>query len=76
MASGRFVPYSRSVRKDGGIPRKRCCIESGDDLNPDRRGLAFGRVAGVGNGGRLTGFIFSFRYFRALDARGEEGLFP
>ncbi len=33
------------------------CIESGDDLNPVCRGLAFGRAAGVGGGGSLTGFI-------------------
>lgn len=33
------------------------CIESGDDLDPVVYGLAFGRVAGVGDGGSLTGFI-------------------
>ncbi len=45
-----------------------------DDLNPDRHGLAFGRVAGVGDGGRLTGsfFLLFFHCSRALDARGDE----
>jgi len=35
------------------------CIESGDDLCPDFRGLAFGRLGGVGFDGRLTGLLFS-----------------
>ena len=49
--------YSRSVRKDGGAFG--CCIESGDDLNPDLSRSAFGRVAGVGSGRSLTGVFFS-----------------
>lgn len=34
------------------------CIESGDDLDPDLSWSAFGRMAGVGGGGRLTGAFF------------------
>ncbi|KAI1495311.1 hypothetical protein F5X96DRAFT_613021 [Biscogniauxia mediterranea] len=49
-----------SARMAVGLPFVApCCIESGDDLDPDLvRGLAFGRAAGVGDGGRLTGLLF------------------
>jgi hypothetical protein len=52
--------YSRTVRKDGGLGALSSagCIESGDDLDPACCGLAFGRVAGVGDEGRLTGVSF------------------
>lgn len=43
-----------------------CCIESGDDLDPESTVLPFGRVVGVGGGGRLTGVFFFFFFFVAV----------
>ena len=57
---------SRSVRKDGGGCLVHLLYRDGllDDLDPSC-GLAFGRVAGVGVAGRLTG-VFSFILFIAF----------
>ena len=59
--------YSRSACKGGGRWLSGCdCIESGDDLYPEFRGLAFGRLVGVGADGSLTGLHFANFFFIAI----------
>lgn len=66
----RVIPYTLALRESVAVPRKRHCIESGDDLVPVSRS-AFGRADWVGGDGCLTGLYF-FHCRRDLMSRCEE----
>lgn len=70
----RVIPYTLALRTSVAAPRKRRCIESGDDLVPVSRS-AFGRVDWVGGDGCLTGLSF-FHCIRDLMSGCEEEFGP
>lgn len=61
---------SRTVRKDGGICSRICCIESSNDLGPLR--YDFCLVVWVGVDGRLTGAFFFHCASWLVQGREEE----